>query len=183
MLAARLAAAALLLCPLVIADVSNCACDASDPARWASRECGLCREADKQPAQPDIFFLKDNNPRKPNRWLALTRWHSEGPHPLAAMTPARRTALWTAAIAKARELWGDQWGVALNGDAMRTQCHTHVHIGKLLPGVEMDNFVVVSGPAEIPVPRDGTGLWIHPAANGKLHVHLGEQITETVLLR
>jgi hypothetical protein len=40
----------------------------------------------------------------------------------------------------------------------------------------------VSGPAEIPVPEDGGGIWVHPDA-GKLHVHLGEQITETVLLR
>ena len=41
---------------------------------------------------------------------------------------------------------------------------------------------MVDGPAAIPVPRDGSGLWIHPQ-NGKLHVHLGEEITETVLLR
>ena len=178
----RLAALILFSATYSLADVKNCACDTSDPARMAARECGLCREAEKQPPEPAVFFLKDNNPRKPNRWLAVTRYHSEGPAPLSTLTAAQRAALWTAAIAKARELWGEQWGVALNGDAMRTQCHTHEHIGKLLDGVEIDNFVVVDGPAAIPVPRDGSGLWIHPQ-NGKLHVHLGEEITETVLLR
>jgi CDP-diacylglycerol pyrophosphatase len=182
MIPMRLFAAGLLCALACAADVSKCACELSDPARMAVRECGLCREAEKQPAEPAIFILKDINPRKPNRWLALPRYHSEGAAPLSAMTPAQRTALWTAAIAKARELFGDRWGIAMNGDAMRTQCHTHVHIGKLLDGVEIDNFVVVDGPSAIPVPQDGSGLWIHPAG-GKLHVHLGEQITETVLLR
>jgi len=183
MTALRLAAIAILFSSLSSADVSQCGCDASDPLKLQARECGLCREAEKQPLQPEIFYLKDNNPRKPNRWLVLTRYHSEGPNPLVSLTPAQRTALWTAAIAKATELWGDKWGLAMNGDAMRTQCHTHVHIGKLLDGVEIDNFVVVAGPAQIPVPREGAGVWVHPAAGGKLHVHLGEQITETVLLR
>jgi hypothetical protein len=182
MIPVRLLAAGILLAAIAAADMSKCACDASDPARMAARECGLCREAEKQPAEPAVFFLKDINPRKPNRWLAVTRVHSEGLAPLAAMTPAQRTSLWTAAIAKARELWGDRWGIAFNGDGMRTQCHTHVHIGKLLDGVEVDNFVVVDGPARIPVPRDGSGVWVHPDG-AKLHVHLGEQITETVLLR
>ena len=36
--------------------------------------------------------------------------------------------------------------------------------------------------ADIPVPKDGTGLWIHPAGD-RLKVHLNEQICETVLLR
>jgi hypothetical protein len=58
----------------------------------------------------------------------------------------------------------------------------HAHIGKLLEGVENGPLAVVDGPSQIPVPQDGTGLWIHPE-DGKLHVHTGEQITETVLLR
>jgi hypothetical protein len=53
-------------------------------------------------------------------------------------------------------------------------------IGKLKGAT--DRFIVVSGPERIPVPKDGTGLWIHPAGK-KLHVHLGEQTTETVLFR
>ena len=98
------------------------------------------------------------------------------------MTPAQRISLWTAAIEKARSLWGDEWGLAMNGEQNRTQCHAHIHIGKLLQGIETSNFIVVKGPAEIPDLKDGSGLWVHPAGS-KLHVHLGEQITETVLLR
>jgi hypothetical protein len=149
----------------------------------AARECGLCKEAENQPSDSAIFYLKDSNPRKPNRWLVLPRAHFRGGHALADMPPDARTALWGAAIARGKELWGDQWGVAYNGDLARTQCHAHLHIGKLLQGIETENFVVVSGPEQIPVPKDGTGLWVHSAAGGKLHVHLNEQICETVLLR
>lgn len=145
--------------------------------------CGLCREAEMQPAGAPYFFLKDSNPLKPNRWLLLPRSHGpDGLSPLLRMTAAERTLLWTAAIRKARELWGDDWGIAINGDTARTQCHTHIHIGRLLKGVETDHFVVVDGPAQIPVPEEGYGLWMHPAGR-KLHVHLGERATETVLLR
>ena len=89
--------------------------------------------------------------------------------------------LWTAAIDKAKEKWGDRWGIAYNGDNVRTQCHVHIHIGRLIEGVEAGEFLVVDGPAQIPVPGKD-GYWIHPV-NGKLHVHTGEQICETVLLR
>jgi hypothetical protein len=100
------------------------------------------------------------------------------------MTPQQRTRLWQAAIERGRELFGDNWALALNGDLVRTQCHAHIHIGKLVAPdlIETDRLVVVSGPAEIPVPKDGTGLWIH-AAGDKLHVHLGEQTCEAVLVR
>jgi hypothetical protein len=92
-------------------------------------------------------------------------------------------ALWTAAVAKARDLYpANDWGVAFNGDHVRTQCHAHVHIGRLLPGIETSNFIVVDNPAAIP-PPDENGYWIHASEGNKLHVHRGEQITETVLLR
>jgi hypothetical protein len=174
--------AAILLIPITFADVTRCACDLSNPDSLAARECGLCREAEKQPPGESVFFLKDINPRKPNRWLALPRAHGKAQHSLAEMSAAQRLELWTAAIAKAKELWGDQWGLAMNGDEQRTQCHMHIHIGKLLDGVETPNLVIVNGAAQIPVPEDGDGLWVHPDA-GKLHVHFAEQITETVLLR
>ncbi|HKW99255.1 MAG TPA: hypothetical protein VJN43_16060 [Bryobacteraceae bacterium] len=161
------------------ADVRNCTCDLAKPESMAARECGLCREAENQPADVAVFFLKDINPRKPNRWLALPRAHV---HQLWEMTPEARLALWNAAIEKARSLWGDQWGLAVNGDERRTQCHAHIHIGKLLDDAENQDFVAVDGPAEIPIPKDGTGFWIHPV-NGKLHVHSGEQVTEFVLMR
>ncbi len=152
--------ALLLLSALGLGDVRNCTCDLASAESMAKRECGLCREAEKQPQDTPIFFLKDINPNKPHRWLAL----------------------WTAAIAKARETWGDQWGLAANAEIRRTQCHVHVHIGKLQEGVETQDFVLIDGPADIPVPHDGGGIWIHPVG-GKLHVHLGEDAPETLLMR
>ncbi len=146
------------------------------------RQCSLCNEAEKQPASAAVFFLRDANPRKPNRWLALPRRHTEGIHRMSDLSVGERAELWSAAIAKAREVWGDNWAVAYNGDLVRTQCHTHIHIGKLLPGVEAGEFIEVGSAAQIPAPKVD-GFWIHPAANGRMHVHTGEQITETVLLR
>jgi hypothetical protein len=159
-----------------------CSCDVAHPETLTKRECSLCVEAEKQPASPAVFFVKDNNPRKANRMLAIPRFHTPGLHLLADFTPEQRTELWTASIEKAKSLWGADWAIAYNGDRVRTQCHAHVHIGQLLPGVETDNFIVVNSPAEIPVPQ-GDGFWIHGTADNKLHVHTGEQINETVLLR
>ena len=146
-----------------------------------ARQCSLCREAEKQDGSVEIFFLKDISPRKPNRWLALPKAHGDAMHHLHEMSPRARTALWTAAIEKAKSLWGDQWGLAYNGEQVRTQCHAHIHIGKLLKGGESKRFIVVTEPSQIPAPR-GEGVWVHPHGN-KLHVHLGEQTTETILLR
>ena len=163
------------------AQTAACSCDPSNPSTFESRDCSLCQEAEKQPKDIGVFFLKDINPRKPNRWLALPREHAPAKHRLESLSEASRTALWTAAIEKAKSMWGDQWAVAYNGDRVRTQCHTHIHLGRLIPGVEAGEFVVVDGPAKIPVPG-ADGLWIHPH-QGKLHVHTGDQIAETVLLR
>ena len=65
---------------------------------------------------------------------------------------------------------------------MQTQCHVHLHIGKLVQGVETDQFITVTKIEDIPIPAKGEGIWIHPQGN-LFHVHSGEQITETVLLR
>lgn len=178
----RFVPASFLALPLLFADVRGCKCDPLEPVAWQARECGLCRETDKQPAEPQFFFLKDINPRKPNRWLMLPRFHLKAGHELADMTPAQRTAYWTAAIEKGKELFGDKWGLAINGDESRTQCHAHIHIGRLLEGVETGKVLTVDGPAQIPLSKDGSGFWVHPVGN-KLHVHVGEWITETVLIR
>ena len=172
-------AGVLVLALVLRGDVRECRCDVANAESMAAKECALCREAEKQPADVAVFFLKDINPRKPNRWLALPRAHV---HELWNMSPAARLVLWNATIEKAKSLWGDQWGLAVNGDERRTQCHAHIHIGKLMPDAETPNFVVVDGPADIPIPTDGTGFWVHPVA-GKLHVHSGEQVTEFVLMR
>lgn len=164
------------------ADVRTCLCDLSQPEAASARECSLCKLADSQPAEPAYFFVKDANPNKPNRLLALPRTHGRNPQDLSGMTPAERTAYWTAAIAKARERWGDGWGLAINSLERRTQCHMHIHIGKLREGVESDIFTVAEGPASIPLPREGDGLLIHPAG-GKLHVHTGDPAPELLLER
>ncbi|MEO8591891.1 MAG: hypothetical protein ABI759_01090 [Candidatus Solibacter sp.] len=164
---------ALCLLPLSRADVRTCFCEVSIPSSLEARECSLCKEAEKQPPDIQYFFIRDANPTKPNRWLALPRFHGNNPQQLNEMTPEERTGYWTAAIAKAREAWpNDPWGVALNSTTKRSQCHVHMHIGKLIPGKPDENFVVVDKPADIPLPIDGDGVWIHPV-NGRLHVHLG----------
>jgi hypothetical protein len=178
-----LSALALLLLPLSRADVRTCLCDIAVPASLEARECGLCKEAEMQPADIPYFFLRDTNPNKPHRWLALPRFHGNHPQQLAEMTPGQRTGYWTAAIAKARAEWpSDPWGIALNSTIKRTQCHMHLHMGKLLPDSEDDRFVAVDGPAEIPVPKDDDGMWIH-AVNGRLHVHSEEPAAELKLER
>jgi diadenosine tetraphosphate (Ap4A) HIT family hydrolase len=177
------AASGFLLSTPARGDVRGCHCESLTPAEMEKqRECSLCLEANKQPAYVDVFFLKDANPTKPNRLLVLPKAHTPGSHSLASLSPEARHLLWTTAIAKAQEVWGDGWAIAYNGDERRTQCHTHLHIGKLLPDQEGGQPLVVNGPIDIPAPKDGTGLWVHPV-DGKLHVHLGQQVNETVLMR
>jgi hypothetical protein len=149
----------------------------------AATNCSLCREAEKQPIEQGVFFLKDTNPTKANRTLALPRKHTTGPHYLSDLPAADRLELFTAAIAKGQELWGENWGIAYNGIERRTQCHAHVHIGKLIDNAETgQNFTVIDGPANIVIPTDGSGFWIH-AVNGKFHEHSGQQVNEFVLER
>ena len=164
------------------ADVRNCLCDISRPETLAARECSLCKAAESQPLEPAFFVLRDANPNKPNRWLALPRFHGTNPQHLADFTPEQRTAYWTFTIAKAHEFFGEAWGLAINSLERRTQCHAHIHVGRLRDAVENDTLVVVNGPAGIPLPREGDGLWVHPAG-GKLHVHTGDPAPELLLER
>jgi len=173
----RFLPALLLFSFVALGDVRDCACDPASATGLAGRECSLCREAEKQPPGPQVFFLKDISPYKPHRWLALPRPHI---HALPELSRAQRLAFWTGAIQKAHELWGDDWGIAVNSDARRSQCHLHAHIGKLSADAETPDFLLVDGPAAIPVPYDGSGLLIHPV-QGKLHVHTGEDAPETLL--
>jgi CDP-diacylglycerol pyrophosphatase len=178
----RIAVTVLLLLVLERAvAATDCFCSPEQAETMSARQCSLCREAEKQAEASSIFFLKDINPRKPNRWLALPRAHFGGLHHLHDMPAAARAELWAAAIDKAKSMWGDDWGVAYNGEKVRTQCHTHIHIGKMMKHVETGRFIVVSKPSQIPAPA-GEGIWVHSAGK-KMHVHLGEQTTETVLMR
>jgi hypothetical protein len=158
-----------------------CNCNPGNAELMKQRQCSLCAEVEKEPPGSGVVFRKDINPHKPNRIIVMPREHVDGNHGLADYTPEQRTQLWTAAINKGKEIWGDKWGVAYNGDGVRTQCHAHLHVSRLLDGVEWGDPMVVDSPAQIPLP-EGHAMWVHPV-NGKLHVHRGDQIAETVLLR
>ena len=175
--------AALLLLQLSHADIRECMCDVAVPASLEARECALCKETEKQPADVQFFYLRDTSPTKQHRWLTLPRFHGNHPQLLDEMTPEQRAAYWDAAMTKARELWPENnWGVALNGTIKRTQCHIHIHIGKLIPDYENDQFVVIDKPSEIPLPTSGNGVWVHPAGT-RYHAHTDEPAGELKLER
>src|SRR5579862_8291458 len=158
----------------------TCDCEVRKPLTLKHRSCSLCAEAEKQPPYILAFSIPDASKSKPNRWLALPRAHVDDKiERLADLTPETRLALWNEAMARGQFLWGEHWGLAMNATTARSQCHVHIHIGRLIDGVEAGEFQVVNGPGEIPDPGD-MGMWIHPVA-GKLHVHR-EIFAENVLL-
>ncbi len=175
----------ILIVPILLAtamlrgDIVSCGCDTAHPETLEARQCSLCREAEKQAPDVKVFFLKDANPNKPKRWLALPRVHARS---MELLSDEQRADLWAAAIAKAKSLFGDDWAIAYNAPSVQTQCHVHVHIGRLIPGVETSQFITATKIEDIPAPPKGEGFWIHPQGN-LFHVHTGEQITETVLER
>ncbi len=164
------------------ADVRGCDCVLSDPESMQKRECSLCREAEQQPAGVEFFVLRDANPHKPNRWLVLPKAHLPGAHPLHLMPQSERTRFWAFAIAEAKQRFGpDEWGVAYNGDKVRTQCHLHLHIGRFIPAAENSKFRLVRRIEDFPAPTEG-GVLVHPVKGG-YHVLTGEDIMETALVR
>jgi CDP-diacylglycerol pyrophosphatase len=174
------AAVGLSLLPATQADVRNCLCDVARPEMLEARECSLCKEAERQPVDVQYFCVRDASANKPNRWLVLPRFHGNHPQQLQEMTAEQRTGYWRVAMAKAHDVWGEDWGIALNSTEKRSQCHIHIHIGKLLPDQENDRFVMVDGPESIPVPRDGEGLWVHPVGS-RYHAHTEEPAGELKL--
>ena len=67
----------------VRADVTGCQCELTSAAEMKQRVCSLCAVAEERPAYMSVFFLKDSNPTKPNRMLALPRAHGPGKTSLA----------------------------------------------------------------------------------------------------
>jgi diadenosine tetraphosphate (Ap4A) HIT family hydrolase len=178
---------------------SICPCDHTiAETLLAYPQCSLCLESEFHPPDVPYFFVQDIDPTKPNRWLILPKAHDKGMQDLSELNSADSKKFWAAAVRKGEELWGNQWGLAVNGEQGRSQCHAHAHIGKLLDGVEETGFllkigwsrvsgkppVTISGPDEIKAPGKGMSFWIHPVKDG-LHVHV-EDITasaEFVLMR
>lgn len=178
---------------------ARCPCDHSiAETLLAYPQCSLCLESEFHPPHEPFFFVKDINPSKPNRWLILPRAHDKGMQNISDIASLDAAAFWAAAVRKGEELWGKQWGLAVNGDLARSQCHAHVHIGKLLDGVEENDWlfkmglsrapgkppVIVAGPGGIRAPDKGAGFWIHPV-DGGLHLHVEDitALSEFVLMR
>ena len=163
----------------VLADVRGCVCNPAQPSTMEERACSLTRVATQQTDTAPVFFIKDASPTKPNRWLAI-------PHALHRslndMTAGERNAYWSAAIEKARALWKDQWGIAVNSEERRSQCQMHAHIGKVLDDADKSGGVLVERAEEIPLPEESQGVWIHPEGN-KLRVHVGVMAPEINLMR
>ena len=173
----------LLGAPLALADMPGCGCDPADAKSMEARECSLSREALAQPSGKPVFFLKDINPRKPNRWLALPSVVRKGENTLSEMSSPGAAQSLDGRHSEGERALGRASGRWLT-TAMRSapSANRTCTSGKLIEGVETERFVEVDGPAQIPVPANGEGLWVHPQGR-KLHVHLGEQLTESVLLR
>jgi diadenosine tetraphosphate (Ap4A) HIT family hydrolase len=168
--------------PRGAADVRGCHCDVHDAVSMQQRECSLCAEAERHADGPEFFTIRDANPIKPNRWLILPKSHTAGSHALHLLPADVRTRLWTYAIEQAKAHFGErEWGVAYNGDTVRTQCHLHIHAGRFIPAAENSKFRVYRRIADFPAPSEG-GILIHPVPGG-YHVHTGEAIMETALVR
>ena len=96
---------------------SRCPCDHSiAETLLAYPQCSLCLESEFHPPHVPFFFIQDNNPTKPNRWLILPRAHDKGMQNLSDLPADVSREFWAAAIRKAEELWGKQWGLAVNGE-------------------------------------------------------------------
>jgi len=178
---------------------SRCPCDHSvAETLLAYPQCSLCLESEFHPPFPPYFFVQDINPTKPNRWLILPKAHDKGMQNLSDLSTDVSSEFWAAAVRKAEEVWGNRWGLAVNGELARSQCHAHVHIGKLLDGVEGKGFlfkagrsripgkapITVAGPDSIKAPGKGAAFWIHPVGK-KLHLHVEDvsAAAESVLMR
>lgn len=166
--------------PAAAPPVVDCPCDHARPESLQARVCSLCGTAEKQSGA--VYFLKDINPSKPNRYLALPKAHEGGMQSVGTIPEPLRTQLWREAIAKARELYGERWGLAHNSHLFRTQCHAHVHMGPMSPEVDDVNGALYADPKDFPAPPADQGLWVHPK-DGRYCVHLDRDLTEIVLIR
>lgn len=180
----RRASVAALFCwamvPLVPMPIVDCPCDHGDESSLSSRVCSLCETAEEQ--SDEVYFLKDINPHKPNRYLALPRAHRSGYQSTADLPTSSRARLWLRAAQRAEELFPGRWGLAQNSHYFRTQCHAHIHIGPLSPEVEDMGGTLVATAEGIPNVGPEQGIWIHPKDGGYC-VHLDRDLAEIVLVR
>ena len=180
----RFASAAMLACfalaPMVPMPVVSCPCDHAAPGTMSERVCSLCGTAED--ADDAVYFLKDINPHKPSRYLALPKAHVRGYQSTHDLPAPLRAQLWQMAAERAEKLYPGRWGLAENSHFFRTQCHAHIHIGPLSPEVEDSLGTVYASAAEIPDVGAEQGIWMHPKGGGYC-VHLDRDLAEIVLLR
>ena len=160
--------------------VVSCPCDHAYPDTMAGRVCSLCGTAERETEK--VYFLKDINPRKPNRYLALPKAHDSGFQSTADLSQALRSRLWLEAAKRAEELYPGRWGLAQNSHFFRTQCHAHIHIGPLSPEVDDTHGTLHDSVEEFPNVGPEQGMWIHPK-DGGFCVHLDRDLAEIVLVR
>jgi hypothetical protein len=166
--------------PAAAPPVADCPCDHSRPESLKPRVCSLCGTAEKQTTE--VYFLKDINPNKPNRYLALPKWHEQGMQSVGGLPEPLRATVWRQAIAKAQELYGERWGLAHNSHFFRTQCHAHLHMGPMSPEVIHADGALYEDPQDFPATPPEQGMWVHPR-EGRYCVHLDRDLTEIVLIR
>jgi hypothetical protein len=135
--------------------------------RAAARGCRILRSPGHESAQAEPL-------------AGAAAGASGGRPPL--LPKSERTRFWAFAIAEAKKRFGpEEWGVAYNGDKVRTQCHLHLHIGRFIPAAENSKFKLVRRIEDFPAPAEG-GVLVHPVKGG-YHVLTGEEIMETALVR
>lgn len=160
--------------------VVGCPCDHAEPESLGPRVCSLCKTAER--ATDAVYFLKDINPHKPNRYLALPKAHDSGLQAVGELPSNLRTQVWTEAITEAERLFGARWGLAHNSYFFRTQCHAHIHMGPLSPEVADENGALYAKPDDFPAVGAEQGIWVHPK-DGEYCVHLDRDLAEVVLIR
>ena len=168
------------LIPSVPMPVVDCPCDHSRHESLRARVCGLCETAERE--QSRVVLLKDISPDKPSRHLALPKAHGAGFQSTAHIPDRMRAEVWREAARRAEELYPGNWGVAQNGQFFRTQCHAHLHIGPLSPGVEDCGGQPYLRFEDFPNVGPERGIWMHPK-EGAYCVHLDRDLAEAVLLR
>ncbi|MDE0102777.1 MAG: hypothetical protein OXN89_10390 [Bryobacterales bacterium] len=168
------------LIPSVPMPVVDCPCDHTRPESMRERVCSLCGTAER--AQSRVYFLKDINPHKPSRHLALPKAHDAGFQSTAHLPPDLRSDLWRGAAERAEQLYPGAWGVAQNSHYFRTQCHAHLHIGPLSPEVDDTGGQLYYRFEDFPNVGPERGVWMHPKQAGYC-VHLDRDLAEIVLVR
>lgn len=158
--------------PRLWGPIAPCACDHSRPESLADRNCALCRVVEAREGDP--LLVKDIDPEKPNRWLALPRRHDAATRQsIADLSEDDRRELAAFSVREAERLFPGRWALAVNPAAERSQCHLHVHLGPRRGDALCTNAGIhVAEPGRIldAMAPDGS-VWAHPEPGGGYHVH------------